>query len=239
MILEFGVFLAASFLAAAAATIAGFGSSTLLIPVATLFLDLRTSIFIVAVFHLFNNLFKIRAFWKSIDFTAFRQFGIPSVLLSFTGAALSSVLPISIIKSVLGAFLILYALISLLKPEMHFPKTRFSAVLGGGLSGLLAGLIGLGGAIRAAFLIGYQFAKQVYIATSAIIAGVIDITRIPTYIFTDAVTDPVVYTWMPFLVVSAYLGVKTGKYFLGRISQDLFRKIVFGALILMGLKLLS
>ena len=66
--IDYAIFLIASFLAASAATVAGFGSSALLIPVAFSFYDLRTAIFLVACFHLFNNLFKIRVFWDKIDF---------------------------------------------------------------------------------------------------------------------------------------------------------------------------
>lgn len=72
------LFLIASFFAAIIATLAGFGSSTLLIPVAIMFMDAKTAVFIVACFHLFNNTFKIKAFWNKIDFKTFMLFGIPN-----------------------------------------------------------------------------------------------------------------------------------------------------------------
>ena len=106
--LSSALFLIASYGAAVAATIAGFGSSTLLIPVAFLFMDIKTAVFVVAVFHLFNNIFKIRLFWKSIDFKIFLLFGIPSILMAFSGAMLISVIPLDVVKIVLGVFLIVY-----------------------------------------------------------------------------------------------------------------------------------
>jgi uncharacterized membrane protein YfcA len=117
-------------------------------------------------------------------------------------------------------------------------ETRFNAILGGSCSGLLAGLIGLGGAIRSAFLIAFQLPKEVYVGTSAMVAFVIDLTRIPTYLVTRIVQDTSSYVLLPFLVVSAYLGVRTGKELLGRIEQETFRKVVFIALILVGISLL-
>ncbi len=41
-----------------------------------------------------------------------------------------------------------------------------------------------------------------------------------------------------FLLVVAYLGVRTGKAVLGRMNQEIFRKIVLAALLIVGIKLL-
>jgi uncharacterized membrane protein YfcA len=236
--IDYAVFLIASLLAAAGATIAGFGSSALLIPVAFSFFDLRTAIFLVACFHLFNNLFKIRVFWDKIDFKTFLHFGIPSICFSFGGAALIAILPLEVIRDVLAIFLIFYAVYSLFKPKLAIRKNRGAAVLGGSLSGFFAGLIGLGGAIRSSFLVAFDFPKEVYVATSAMIAVVIDFTRIPTYIFTGAVQASSELFLIPFLIVSAYFGVKLGKILLSRIDQQTFRRIVSVALLLVGIKLL-
>ncbi|NIO19767.1 MAG: TSUP family transporter [Candidatus Aenigmarchaeota archaeon] len=181
------LFLIASFFAAVVATIAGFGSSTLLIPVAVFFMDVKTAVFVVACFHLFNNTFKIRLFWKSIRWEIFLLFGLPSILFAFTGAYLISVIPVDIIGRILGIFLISFSVFSLIKPKFGLKENKTSAMLGGSASGLLAGLIGLGEAIRSAFLVAFNLPKKMYVATSAIIAFVIDLTRIPTYFVTRLV----------------------------------------------------
>ncbi len=232
------VFLAASYAAAAIATVAGFGSSTLLLPVAIMFMDAKTAVFLVACFHLFNNTFKIRAFWNRIDFKTFLMFGIPSIIFAFAGAALISFLPVLAIRKILAGFLMLFSIYSLAKPRFTFKQSRAGAILGGSLSGFLAGLIGLGGAVRSTFLIAFNLQKEAYVATSAMIAFVIDATRIPTYLFTKIVQDTSRYLLLPFLVLSAYFGVKTGKMLLGKIDQGVFRKIVLIAILLIGVKLL-
>ena len=66
-LLPYAGFIAFSFVAAIVATLAGFGSSTLLIPIAIMFMPLRQAIFLVACFHLFNNIFKIKAFHTDIN----------------------------------------------------------------------------------------------------------------------------------------------------------------------------
>lgn len=225
-------------MAAVTATIAGFGSSTLLIPVAVLFLDIKTAVFVVAVFHLFNNLFKINLFGKSVDFKIFLLFGLPSILLAFTGALLISIIPLDVVEIILGVFLIVYAVYSLVKSGFGIQKSRANAVIGGSLSGFLAGLLGLGGAVRGAFLVAFNLSKEAYVATSAAIALVIDATRIPTYLVTKSVQNSSSYILLPFLCVMAYLGVRTGKIFLRRINQDTFRRIVALALLIVGIKIL-
>lgn len=227
-------FLIFSYIAAIIATLAGFGSSTLLIPVAVMFMDAKTAIFLVACFHLFNNTFKIKAFWSRINFKTFLLFGVPSIIFAFVGALLISIIPVETIKRTIAIFLIVYATYSLLKPKFTIKETRLTAIAGGSLSGLLAGLIGLGGAIRSTFLIAFNLSKEAYVATSAMIAFVIDLARIPTYMFTKIVQNNSYYILLPFLVLSAYFGVKSGKMLLGKINQETFRKVVLLAILLVG-----
>lgn len=233
------VFLFASYFAATAATLAGFGSSTLLIPVAIIFMDVKTAVFLVACFHLFNNSFKVKAFYRKIDFRTFMLFGVPSILFAFAGALLISVLPVEVIKKAIAIFLMAYSLYSLGEPTFNMGETKLNAIVGGICSGFFAGLIGLGGAVRSAFLIGFALPKDVYVGTSAMIAFVIDLTRIPTYMATRIVQDTSSHVLLPFLVGTAYLGVRTGKLLLERISQERFRKFVLVALFIVGLTLLS
>jgi len=236
--LENIIFLIAAYIAAVLATLAGFGSSTLLIPVAIIFMDIKTAVFLVACFHLFNNSFKVKAFWNKIDFQIFLLFGIPSILFAFFGASLISILPIDIIRKFLALFLIIFPIFSFTKSKFKLKETKTNAVIGGSLSGLLAGLIGLGGAIRSAFLIAFNLPKETYVGTSAMVAFVIDLIRIPTYLFTKIVQESSYYVLLPFLLISAYLGVKTGKHFLGKIRHEVFTRIVLIALLLVGIRLL-
>lgn len=236
--LESALFLIVSYLAAVVATIAGFGSSTLLIPVAIQFMDIKTAVFIVACFHFFNNVFKIRAFWGKADFRIFLLFGIPSIVFAFTGARLITVMPIDVIRVILAVFLIVFSIYSLVKPKFSLKKTETNAVLGGSFSGFLAGLIGMGGAIRSTFLVSFNLPKEIYVATSAMIAAVIDLTRIPTYLFTNVVQSNSYWILLLLLIPCAYAGVKTGKVLLNKVNQQTFQRVVTAAILLAGIKLL-
>ncbi len=213
--IEHGLFLLAAYVAAVIATVAGFGSSTILIPVAMFFMDLKMAVFLVACFHLFNNVFKIRLFFKKIDFKLFWLFGIPSIIFVFLGAQCIMILLVEFLKRIVAIFLILFTGISFLKPRIKTGQNPVNAVFGGGLSGFLAGLIGMGGAIRSMFLLTFNLPKEIYVGTAAMIAFVIDITRIPTYLWIGVVRNHVYYSLLPLLIVIAYFGVRTGKVLLG------------------------
>jgi len=238
MIIEHGLFLLAAYIAAIIGTIAGFGSSTVLIPVAMFFMDLKTAVFFVACFHLFNNLFKIRLFFTNIDMKLFWSFGVPSIIFAFLGARFITICPVELLARILAIFLILFSCITFLKPNIAIKQNSFNSLLGGSLSGFLAGLIGMGGAVRSMFLVAFNLPKETYVATGALIAFAIDLTRIPTYLWTGVVSDHAYYALLPILIVIAYLGVRTGKSLLGKIDQKIFRKIVLGALLFVGFRLL-
>lgn len=231
-------FLIVSFFAAAVGTMAGFGSSTLLIPVALLFMDARSAVFLVASFHFFYDTFKLKIFWKEIDFNMFFIFGIPSIIFAFVGALLFSSVNPDALRRVAGVFLIMFSLASFRNPRFILKRNKLVAILGGGVSGLLAGLVGLGGAIRSSFLIAFDLSKEAYVATAAIIAFMVDAARIPTYFFLEAAQNSPHYIHLPFLLVTAFLGVRAGRYFLWKINQKRFKKIVLIALLLAGVRLL-
>lgn len=78
----------------------------------------------------------------------------------------------------------------------------------------------------------------VFVATSAMIAVVIDMTRIPIYLFTRTVQDKSYYVLLPFLCVMAYFGVVSGKALQKKLNQETFRRIVSVALLAAGVKIL-
>ena len=236
---ECGLFLTVAYLSAMLATVAGFGSSTLLVPIAIFFVDFQSAIFWVACFHLLTNLFKVKLFLPKIDYKIFAVFGVPSILFAFIGARFISIWPVEILTKILAVFLVVFSTFSFLKPDFRVPAHSLNAILGGSISGFLAGLIGLGGALRSMFLLSFGMPKEIYVATAALIAFVVDLTRIPTYITGRLGTEQKVsYLFLIFLIIVAYTGVRTGQLLLNRIKQEVFQRIVLGALFILGLMLL-
>lgn len=122
-------------------TIAGFGSSTIFLPLALLFVDFKTGLVLVAFFHIVGNIGRICFFKKGLDKRLLIKFGIPSVVLTLIGAFLVSYTSQNTLKSILGAFLVVYAFYSLWKENFRIQASSTSAVIGGGLSGFLQVLL--------------------------------------------------------------------------------------------------
>jgi len=233
-----GIFLVCAFGAEILGTMAGFGAATVLTPIASFFLAIKTAVAMVACFHLFGNASRLYFFRRHVRWTIVRQFGLTGVLLSFAGAHAATVLPAAAVRALLGAFLISYVgLEASQATSLRMPATTRTLVLGGVASGFIAGLIGTGGAIRSVCLLAFGLSKESYIGTSAVIALLVDATRLPVYLvqrFIPPSLGPVILG----LTVVAFCGAWLGQRLVRRVSAKWFKQFVLVMLGLMGIKLL-
>ena len=228
------LFFFSAFIAEVLGTIAGFGSSTVFLPLALLFFDFKSALVLVALFHIFGNISRVSFFKHGLDRHILIIFGVPSVVLTLIGALLVTYLPQEMLKGILGVFLIIYSIISLWKEDLKVRPSLFNSVIGGGLSGFLAGLIGTGGALRGAFLTAFGLPKEKYITTAAAIALAVDFTRIPVY-FAEGFLTSQYYWYIPVLLSVALIGSFTGKQIVKQLPQKTFRKVVLSAILIIGL----
>jgi uncharacterized membrane protein YfcA len=231
--LEDILFFIVAFLSEVIGAIAGFGSSTIFLPLALFFVDFQTALILVAISHLFGNLGRINFFKQGLDKKIISTFGIPSILFSFLGASIVGIFSQDILKVILGIFLILISVLFLVRPSLRVPTNRGIVITGGGISGLITGLVGTGGALRATFLTGFNLEKTKYIATAAVIALGTDATRIPLYLSQGFLLQQCYY-YIPILVATAIGGSYVGKKIVGKIDQAKFRKIILVAVIVVS-----
>jgi hypothetical protein len=229
------IFIIIGFFSEIVGTMAGFGSSTIYLPLASYLLDFKTALVLVAIFHFFGNISRIAFFRHALDKKILLLFGIPSFILSLIGASLVDNLSQTLLKFMLGIFLIVISATFLLRPKLVFPANAKSLVLGGGISGFIVGLIGTGGALRASFLTGLKMEKEKYIATAAVIALGTDATRIPSYVSAGFLSEQYYYL-IPILFATAVAGSYVGRKIVTRIDQDKFKKMVLIAIILASIK---
>ena len=228
------------FIAALAAevvgTMAGFGSSMILLPIALLFFDFSTALVLVSFMHLFGNIGRIIFFFRGVSWRTVVNFGVISVVGAIIGALFVRYIDQELLKALLGLFLVGYGAFTLAEPGFRLRRTLPTMLIGGTTSGFLAGLIGTGGALRGAFLTAFKLPKVQYISTAAVIALVVDGARIPLYIKDGLMTGA--YYWMlPILFVLALAGSYIGRKLVVAIPQKLFQRLVLGCLILGGMKL--
>jgi uncharacterized membrane protein YfcA len=230
--------LVCGFMAQTLGTIAGFGAATILTPIATLFIDVKTAIAVVACFHLFGNVWRMFFFWRSIDWSVWAQFGLVGIAASLIGARMTAALSSSILELLLGAFLVVYVLLSLsAASHMKLPKSPPTPLVGGAVSGLISGVIGTGGAIRSLCLLAFGLAPETYLATSGAISLFVDATRVPVYIAQRLIPVSLAVV-VAGLVAVSFLGTWLGQWLVRRLPAAAFAKIILLVLFIMGCRFL-
>lgn len=233
LLLLFSTFIASIF-----GTFTGFGISTVLIPIFMLFFPPAVTLLMVGIIHWFNNIWRLVLFRKGIVLKLLLFFGIPGILLSYSGARLTVEIPHSILTRAIGVVIICYVIFTYVKENFKIKTKRKNALLGGGLYGFSSGISGIGGEIRSMFLLSYDLPKPVYIATTGAISLTIDTTRIATYIWGGARLESLLLYAAGPLVLTTLLGAYIGKNVVERIPKDKFRTVVGIFLFLIALKMI-
>lgn len=228
------IFIILSILAEILGTVGGFGSSVYFVPIANFFLDFQSVLGITALFHLSSNVSKIAIFKKGFDKKIVLTLGIPAVIFVSVGAWLSKYLDPTILTYLLGIFLVVLSLVFLIfKTLVVRPNTK-NAMIGGSLSGLSAGILGTGGAIRGITLAAFKMDKNKFIATSAVIDLGVDFSRSVIYYFNGYMHKEHLYL-VPILLVVSIVGTWIGKKILDKITQEQFRNFVLFLILGIGI----
>lgn len=228
------LFLLLALLAEIIGTVGGFGSSLFFVPIAGYFLDFHSVLGITALFHVSSNLTKIVLFREGVDKKLILQMGIPALLFVVAGAFLSRFLNSDLLELLLAGFLIIISLTLLIFKQIQFKPTAGNAIGSGVSSGLIAGLLGTGGAIRGLALAAFNLKTEVFIATSAVIDLGVDASRSVVYGLNGYIHTHDLYL-IPFLLVVSIIGTFIGKKILKHISQQQFKYIVLGLILVTGI----
>ena len=228
------IFLLLALIAEIIGTIGGFGSSVFFVPLGNFYFDFYSVLGLTALFHLSSNLSKIFLFKKGLDKKLLIRIGIPSVIFVVIGGYMSKWLDTDFLEIFLGLFLVAFSLLFLIKSRFSIAPDKKNAIIGGTLSGFSAGLLGTGGAIRGLTMAAFNLEKSVFIATSAVIDFMIDLSR--TFVYYD---NGYIHThdlkYVPFLFLIGLGGTYLGKRILVHISQKRVRGLSLLLILAIGI----
>ena len=235
---ELTLIAALTLIGSAIGTITGFGTSTIMIPALLFYYPLPQTLLLVGVIHFMGNIWKMMFFHRGLQWRLLLLFGVPSILASYLGATLTSSFDEQLLLRILGAAFLLYTLFLFLHSTWNIPANTTTAVSGGLASGFMAGMFGVGGAVRGAFLRAFDLSKDAFIFTAAAIALVTDSTRLITYTV-DQINLPsgLWYGMVIFLPISL-LGSWIGQRVVRHLPESGFKTVVAVFLGLSGLKFL-
>lgn len=228
------LFILLSLIAEILGTLGGFGSSVFFVPMANYFMDFKSVLGVTALFHMSSNITKIAFFRKGFHSKLSFTLGVPAVIFVSVGAYSSKFFDPVVLTYILGVFLILMSAFLLIFKKFYFLPNTKNAIFGGMISGLSAGLLGTGGAIRGITMASFNLKKDVFIATSAVIDLAIDFSRSFIYISNGYVHKHDLYL-IPILMIVSIIGTWIGKQFLNSISHKQFKHIALLLILLIGI----
>jgi uncharacterized membrane protein YfcA len=112
--------------------------------------------------------------------------------------------------------------------------------LGGLLSGFCGGLSGMQGALRAAFLTRAGLTTEAFVATSAVIACLVDVSRLGVYAGqVVSVRNELNWPLLATAVTAAVAGAVVGRRFLAGMTTETVQRLVAALLVLVAAGLVS
>lgn len=219
-------------------TITGFGTSTIMVPILLLFYPVPQTLLFVGVIHWFGNLWKVLLFRGGIRWRLIIAFGLPGIAASFVGASLVFNVSHALLSRILAIVLIGYVVLLLFKESFKIPEGTATAAAGGAASGFMAGVFGIGGAVRGMFLSAFNLPKSVYIATAGAIAIVVDTTRLIAYVAEGTRLETLLLWGMLVFIPASLVGAKLAKRIVDKIPQHRFRQVIGAFLLAVAIKLL-
>lgn len=236
MTIELIILFAISFIAATISGAAGFGGALVLLPVLTNIVGIKAAVPILTIGQIFGNTSRVwfgrhDLKWKPITFFLFT-----AIPLTILGSYLFADIDSAKIKIGIGVFLILLAIYR----RTNIKKIELGdkgMLLGGGLTGFLSGLVGSGGPLGAAFFLGLNLTATAYIASEALTALVMHLTKTIVYNKYSLIGETELYYGL-FIGVAMILGSWTGKKIIEKLSKEKFILVVEILLIISGLQLI-
>jgi uncharacterized membrane protein YfcA len=224
----------ATFFAAALTVPAGFGLATMITPIVFLWLEPHEAVAVVGIVHGSHNAWKLKVLRSSVDYSAVRRYGWAMVVGALLGAALNTAVEADPLLLIVGVALVVLPLLSMSERWTNVRLPDAEDRIGGFGSGFFGGLTGHQGALRAMFLQKRLPNKTEYAATAAVLALVVDVTRVPVYVALEGwqILDA---GWLIVgLVLAAVFGVHLGKRWLKKWKSDTIRNGILVAIVASG-----
>ena len=220
---------------------AGFGSGVVATPLMAFVLPLSTVAPLVTILGAFVSFRQAMRDWNLIAWRSIAAFmpgiavGVPIGIWVFRAA------DPGIVLKALGAYVVAYALYSLLGPRLgwgHWTMPRWAALPIGTLGAIVATLFGgMAGPVYVTWLDGLGLDKRVFRVTTSTTLFALSIVRSIAYVAAGlfALNDVVL---LAAAAIPVALGTLAGDRLHDRLDPESFRRLVGGVLVFSGLALL-
>jgi uncharacterized membrane protein YfcA len=225
------------FFAAFIQALSGFGFALMVMPLITIFIDLRTAAPLVALAALTSYIINVIRYRQAVDLRQVLRLGAASALGTPVGLwALVSVDEF-VVKPLLGLILVAYAVYRLVHPtELHLCSSRW-VYPAGFIAGCLGGAYNTPGPPVIVYGSLRQWSRAEFRAVLQAFFFLNATLVVASHCLARHFT-PAVLTLYACAVPALLLGIFVGSRADSRLSRDRFRTIVTGMILLLGLSLL-
>lgn len=214
----------------------GFGGGMILLPVITYFYGVEVAVPVSTIAQMLSNLSRVVMGWKEIDWRAVGMFLLLAVPFTALGAFGFAKVPKGPMTIVLCSFLIVFAVMKLMG-KMRLPHRPSTMVVGGGVTGLVNGLLGISGPLSGAVFLTLELAPVSYIASEATTAAVMHIVKAIVYGKLNLMSDSIFLSGCG-IGCAMILGNFIAMRFIRNVNKKLYQKVVAGIMIAVSLWLI-
>lgn len=214
----------------------GFGGGMILLPVITYFYGVEVAVPVSTIAQMLSNFSRVVMGWKEIDWRAVGMFLLLAVPFTALGAFGFAKVPKGPMTIVLCSFLIVFAVMKLMG-KMRLPHRPSTMVVGGGVTGLVNGLLGISGPLSSAVFLTLELAPVSYIASEATTAAVMHIVKAIVYGKLNLMSDSIFLSGCG-IGCAMILGNFIAMRFIRNVNKKLYQKVVAGIMIAVSLWLI-
>jgi len=222
-------------LAGGVACISGFGIGSLLTPILAFKIGTGIAVAGVSIAHFLGTAFRFWIWKQYVNKRVLLSFGVTSALGGLIGAIFHNIFQNVILTIIFGCLLVFAGISGLIGLSERLRFNGPAAWMAGALSGVFGGLVGNQGGIRSAAMFGFDLKGKEFVATATGIALAVDITRMPVYLVIQSKEILNIWPLIAVMSVGVLIGTEIGIQVLPRIPEKLFKRIVSGIILLIGL----
>lgn len=158
----------------------GFGGGMVLLPVITYFYGVEIAVPVASIAQLISNVSRAGMGWREIRWRQVAWFLVPALPFTALGAVGFSLVDKALMTRLLCCALIIFSIMKL-RGKMHLPPGRRTMLIGGGLTGLLNGMLGISGPLSSAVFLTLDLSPVAYIVSEATAAASMHVVKALTY----------------------------------------------------------
>jgi uncharacterized protein len=174
--LTWALLLICGWLASTLSGAAGFGGALLLLPILTFAVGVKAAVPILAVAQLLGNLSRAGIGWREIRWRPALAFSAGSIPASAIGALIFVALPTTLILRLIGIFLLIVVVLRHTTFGQRKLPDALLAPAGAGV-GFLSSVAGSAGPLGAAVFLSLNLPPQAYVASEAVTAVLMHLTK--------------------------------------------------------------